>query len=640
MKNFLKKLFFYDRPAEGAFAGTTLLLVSLWLGPALFLLCGGLENCNSPIQWTRFWQLVFILPIPFCALYALTAWFHFYLRKFSGKKKTALVLIILALCVVMYLLCSDVNSPAGPAALILFFILLPLVLIPRVWTIILPRCACMLGACWLVWDGISGYPRFQLLFWFCGCLVLLLAGYVFSGFMYARAGQVPFRQLFGRGVRILWGCVAAVWLISLGMVFVNRVRADLAGKDLERHFARPFSVQALKTFYTNGRKVDAAFWDKLEKSAASTSKNWIKFKGGPISSSPEGVYPPELLKEFEALLERTGTFREEETMFDRPLPARDIEYQTGALAGVHLPELNLMREFCRWELWRIRFAVAKNDLPGALNALKRMKNASYYLVDKPSSLLAALVMIRCENYRLQGMELLLAAGIVPEEVLKEWQNELDGDDRKIPQINFDSLYPEAAMAQDACQAVIYGDGGVYEHSDAPIFQVRWLFPPMWYCSAICHYEVVRRFRVREFGAMPKIKLQLFGYLSGDRFPVYTQNKFDQLSARYRAMRALIRVEQEKRRTGKYPDTLENPPVDPFTGKPMRYKKGAIPVAESVWNVKKKYFDDSKVRSAEGIAVWSLGPNRKDDQGLDQYSGGPRGSDDVRAKMTFKKGARK
>ena len=29
MKTFLKKLFFYDRPAEGAFAGLTLLLVSL-----------------------------------------------------------------------------------------------------------------------------------------------------------------------------------------------------------------------------------------------------------------------------------------------------------------------------------------------------------------------------------------------------------------------------------------------------------------------------------------------------------------------------------------------------------------------------------------------------------------------------------
>ena len=63
MKDFLKKVFFFDRPAQGAFAGTTLLLVSLWLGPALFLLCGELANCNAPIS--QFWQLLFLLPVNF-----------------------------------------------------------------------------------------------------------------------------------------------------------------------------------------------------------------------------------------------------------------------------------------------------------------------------------------------------------------------------------------------------------------------------------------------------------------------------------------------------------------------------------------------------------------------------------------------
>ena len=635
MKTFLKKLFYLDAPAQGAFVGTTLLFVSLWLGPALFLLFGGLANCSSPIRWTHFWQLIFILPIPFCALYALASWFHFYRGEISGKKKLALIPVILALSAAAYLFCCDIESPAGPAVLLLFFILLPLVLIPWVWKIILLRCACLLGACWTAYTIRAGH--FQLLL-FTG-MVLLLAGYVFSGLMYARAAEIPFRQMFGRGVKILWGCVAAVYLISLGLVFVTRARTGLAVKDLQKHFAKPFSVQGLKTFYTNGRKVDAAFWDKLKKTADSTDNEWRKFdSSGLIASSPEGVYPPELLKEFEARMERTGTFREQETMFDRPLPARDIEYQTGALAGVILPELNLMREFCRWELWRIRFAAGKNDLPGALNALKRMKNASDYLVNKPSRLIAALVMIRCENYRLQGMELLLAAGTVPDAVLKEWQSELDRTDRKLPQINFDTLYPEAAMAHDMCQAAVYGDGGEYEHSDAPIFLVRWLFPPMWYCAARCHYEVVRRFRVRRYGTMPKIEPSLFGDLSGDRFPVIMQHKFDQLSALYRAMRALIGVELEKRRTGKYPDTLANPPTDPF-GRPMRYLKGTIPISEPVWDAKRKRFEENKVRTAEGIAIWSLGANGKDDRGLDQYGGGPHGSDDVRVKMIFKKGAR-
>jgi len=617
MKDFLKKVFFFDRPAQGAFAGTTLLLVSLWLGPALFLLCGGLANCNAPIS--RFWQLLFLLPVPLCALYALTSWFHFYLREFAGKKKTVLVLILLALAVVMYLLCSDIQSPAGPVSLILFFILVPLALIPRVWKIILLRCACLLGAFWLVWTIDSG-SCFELQLY--GSTALLLAGYVFSGLMYAQAAQIPFRQIFGRGVKILWGCVAAGYLISMGMVFVTRARTERAVKDLEKHFAKPFSAQGLKTFYTNGRKVDAAFWNKIEKTMDSIEKEWQKIGSrGLIASSPEGVYPQETLKEFEALMERSGALRELEKMFDRPLPARDIDYKDGELAAVLLPELNRIREFCRWELWQIRFAAGKNDLPSALNVLKRMKNASDYLVNKPSSLIATLVMIGCERYRMQGMEVLLSSGIVTVPVLKQWQSELDRDERKIPQINFDSLYTEAVFAHDVFQAIDRGKDMIYGEPSAPVYRICWFFPPMVYSIFRSQLDLMRRLQVREFGALPRSswKLQIWD----NSFPVKTQQKFDRLSAMYRAMRALIGVELEKRRTGKYPDALAKPPVDPFTGKPMLYRKGRITVNDPVWLPEWKRFDNKAVRHVEGVEIVSAGPNRKNDVG---------------ARMIFKQGS--
>ena len=524
MKDFLKKVFFADCPAQGVFAGFTLVLVLLWLVPALYLWCGGPMNFRPPVR-----------------------------------------MIFLAAAV-------------------------------------------------------------------------LLAVYLLAGFLLARKAQIPFRKMFGRGVGILWGLTAAVYLISLGMAFAARARADRVVRDLEKHFAKPFSAQGLKTFYTNGRKIDTAFWDKLEKTTVSVEKGWQKFESrGLISSSPEGVYPPELLKRFGALMDRSDALRELEKMFDRPLPARDIDYKDGALAGVLLPELNRMREFCRWELWRVRFAVEKNDLPGALNALKRMKTASDYLVDKPSSLIATLVMIGCENYRMQALEVLLAGGNVPETVLKQWQDELEQDDRKVPQINFDSLYTEAVFAHDVCLAIARGQGDdVFGFSAAPFYRLRWLFPPVWYRFARCSEDLMRRFRVREFGAMPEMKRDsdLFADLVGNAFPVKVQQKFNQLSARYRAMRALIGVELEKRKTGKYPDRLENPPVDPFTGKPMIYRKGMLTLNDPVWNAKKKSFDSNTVRSAEGVAVWSLGANGKDDLGV-HYGGGPKGSDDVRAKMIFK-----
>ena len=653
MKDFLKKEFYSDRPAEGAFAGTTLLLVLLWLAPSVILLFGG----PMDLSVVKKESLIFFLPLPCLVLYVLTAWFHFY-RKTAGNKKTVLFTGAFLLFSFFYLFFG--GPLPGLVIPMLPVILAPVILIPQVWKFALARGLCLVGAAGILgwvcrlnqqarnftlnYGLVNGPPQgwmyFELLL-FSGT-VLLLAGYLLSGLMYARTAQIPFRQMFGRGIKILWVCVAAVYLISLGMAFITRIRADRAVIDLEKHFSNPFSAQGLKNFYTNGRKVDAAFWDKLEKTAVSVEKEWEKFESrGLISSSPEGVYPPELLKKFEALMERSEPLRELEKMFDRPLPARDIKYQLGAFAGVLLPELNLMRGFCRWELWRIRFAAGKNDLPGALNALKRMKTASDYLVDKPSCLIAVLVMIACENYRMLALEVLLSSGIVTEPVLKQWQNELEQADRKIPQINFDSLYTEAAMVHDLYRLIVRG-GWLYGLWPAPFYyRLRWFFPSLWYRCAQNRSDMMRRLKVRGFGSMPKMKRTdvLLGGMSGNDLPVNIQHKFDQLSVRYRAARALIGVELEKRKTGKYPDKLENPPVDPFTGKPMLYRKGAIPVSEPVWNVKKKFFDANTVRSAEGIAIWSLGANGKDDHGQNAYGGGPKDSDDIRAKMIFKKGDR-
>ena len=172
MKDFLKKLFFTDRPAQGisaklsfswgksfstdspaqgAFAGTTLLLVSLWLAPALFLLCGGPMDFSRWEKWTFPWQMVFFLPIPCLLLYVLTAWFHFY-RERAGNKKTALFTGAFLLFSFFYLFFG--GPLPGLAIPILPVILAPVILIPRVWKFALARGFCLLGAA-----GILGTRR-------------------------------------------------------------------------------------------------------------------------------------------------------------------------------------------------------------------------------------------------------------------------------------------------------------------------------------------------------------------------------------------------------------------------------------------------------------------------------------------------
>ena len=642
MKDFLKKLCYYDHPAEGAFAAETFLLLLPGIALALYLLCGGsLFDRKFVFGFFLSWPVLpsIRLIIELAVLLTLTAWFSFYRREVMQNKKTALFLCAVILIAVLYGYCG------GPLPWLAIFLILltltPLVLIYREWKVILLRGACLIGAAvclaiscdyvliffrWVYIDrflhGDIGLERVNLeLLTFSG-MILLLGGYLLSGLMYARAAKIPFRNMFGLGIRIMWGLVAAIYLVSLGMAFVTSAKADHAVKELEEHFAKSFSASDVTAFYRNGRKVDADFWKKVEAVSDAVEKNWKDFDSrGPISSSPECIYPPEVLKEFEILMSNSASLRELETLFDGPLPARKITYETRYMGAVLLPELNWIREFCRWELWRIRFAAERKDLPGAIDALKRMEFALDYLVNKPSSLIATLVMMGCERYRMQGMEVLLSSGIVTEPVLKQWQSGLERADRKIPQLNFDCLYLEAAMMEDTCQSIAHG-GDFFGARNPSIYKLRWLYPPMWYYCAKDRYNLLRHFQVRKFGEMPDVKHK-YG-LPAD-YPVsdQTQQKFDRLSAMYRTMRALIGVELEKRRTGKYPDTLANPPVDPFTGKPMLYRKGRITVNDPVWIGGRKKFDNKAVRQVNGIEIISAGPNRKNDVG---------------ARMIFKQGS--
>jgi len=94
-------------------------------------------------------------------------------------------------------------------------------------------------------------------------------------------------------------------------------------------------------------------------------------------------------------------------------------------------------------------------------------------------------------------------------------------------------------------------------------------------------------------------------------------------ARLRAQRALIAVELEKRRTGKYPAVLKDPPTDPFTGRPMKYRVGRIKYA--VRKMEENTRTETVIRTADGVAVWSVGANGRDDGGVSdfpRYGGDP------------------
>ena len=91
--------------------------------------------------------------------------------------------------------------------------------------------------------------------------------------------------------------------------------------------------------------------------------------------------------------------------------------------------------------------------------------------------------------------------------------------------------------------------------------------------------------------------------------------YSELKARFLLLETMLKLEQEKRKIGGYPESApEWLPLDPFTGRKFHYKKGDMPILEAVHDPKTNQFRTVQ-RTVKAVALWSEGVNRKNDQGL-------------------------
>ena len=337
------------------------------------------------------------------------------------------------------------------------------------------------------------------------------------------------------------------------------------------------------------------------------------------------ILPEEVRRGWQAELERLEPLKRWEREMDQPFRPGFVPAKDGNL-GSQLAIPMDCRWFCCFERWKIVFLLKKDKPAEALEALHRMETALEFCRRNPAYLYE---LVWCEGTaRLNAMELLLADGRVPDPELERWAADLKRREKEVPELERQSIYVHALFLNDMFYHFAHSD------SSLPLYPLRWLYPPVWYYEARDRERVLSRYRHDRWRDFPAEKQTVPGIIGGYYYPpvFFWTHLTKTLTARYRAMRALIGIELEKRRTGKYPDTLENPPADPFTGKPMLYKKGKLPLIVRVWNPALGRLVSER-READGISVWSVGRNGKSEQGQDQMTV-RQYADDVRAKMLF------
>jgi|GEM_PF-5917411 len=445
-----------------------------------------------------------------------------------------------------------------------------------------------------------------------------VVGWALTGVALARRSDLPLRRIFGGRTAlllILWGAAYAV-MAAFALRSVRETRELIA--DLERKYGHPVTAEEVRRMYFTDRRVDREFWEKLpthyrESRIAVHScppgavREFFSASAGEIPASaaePWGEVPALAMEKWRRRFEGDPRVSEVAARLDAPLPACPREFRHGKLCSIELPELHTIRFLVQdYLVWHLRFALERRDATAAATALRRMEYAADYL-EKDVFPISILVWNLVERHRLEALERVIASGLSSDEALRELSGKLAAAQTRSSALERRARYGELAMWADVTahyRELLAAEGTVF-----PDLVVAAIFPSFWYAWEKNRQDLFSLWLTDDWLAADdpngrNMPLTMIGAPARRNLA----ERFGSLRARYAGMRVLIAAELERRRTGRFPETLPDLPADPFTGRPLHYRVGKFRERIPVWNAGAREFS-SAVRPVEGAAVWSIG----------------------------------
>lgn len=630
MKHLLRKVFFVDEPAQGAFFGWTLLFTMPWFWlvwifrnndtirnlwifdfPSTFLL-NSLDACSAFVALVLLIYAVFL-----CTRISPQAWRN---PNYRGKRcLTAVGAFLLAACVafVFWVIIKTLISEAAYTYREHFYR----------DTDISDKLG-IHGNGW-GWFALAG-------------VAMLVAAYFLIGKIISWSANVPYRKLIGKSVLALWSLLIASYVFCAAMALHATAKYHAAVEELSRYFGRPLTATALAEVYCNGRKPDAAFWSTIK---ALTPNYYAEQLAGldhfysSIYTEPDAILPENVYSEWKTWFLGNENFKALAKMLEQPLPPAERPYHDDELlSNMRLPELLLCRGLARWELWHQRFALEDGDVQAFKQSLQRMENISAYQ-QNDSLMIGSLVWIALERMRFASISKVISHQEVETDWLLEQSKNLSDLENIVPRIHRMSIYSEAALAVNTLELVPYMDKDDCDRPGVKLSELRWILPPAWWNLARNAEGLVRAYMISDWSDFPGQETDnlFISLLSGALRTAAL--RFSALIAESRLLRGLIEAELIKRKEGSYPEQMENLLIDPFSGQPLRYKKGpcvvSVPVfkkTENFYSSEIEYGMDMEERTIEAVQVWSVGPDGVDDGGIreiPEYGSKEKEKDDLR-----------
>ena len=478
-------------------------------------------------------------------------------------------------------------------------------------------------------------------------VALLATGYVCLGKTIAGIGQVPYSQLWTKGVKTLWMFFIAIYILSwaMGLVAVHASRNAVA--ELERSLGKPVTPEALAEIYYHGQQPDADFWKKLKEtepsallnpeeeqeektiniedsdteSAEDETEKDKKISWNTIYMTMDGLafaeaIPQEIIDRWKTdFLDKPET-KAWEALFDQPLPPSAREYSASSLLiGTMFSELSFGRTLCRYENSRIRIALDSKDFSAVEAALTRMRNVSGYY-ENDTFLISGLVWIACEALQMNALAHIIDSGQPSDEWLRQLDRWLESRERIVESVQWNSFYGEAVTGLNMFKAMEKGIHVTDTMSCTPINLnlLNWLIPQTMFFFGLETAGLADLYRKGiEKGYRQTRPHGLFASMLQPTMEI-GEKKYKAIIAEYRIMRGLVAAELHRRQHGSFPSEMKLLEDPLSSGESLKYQCGEVEVNQYVWNAEKKKCEQQQ-RKIHGVKIWTLGLNGMDNNGL-------------------------
>ena len=600
MKPILRKIFYWDNPAQGAFFHASLLLTLPWMAYAIwcFLVPFLLGLPSLSLAGVLLCILLLIAPaiagieaffMAVCLVRLAVGWRQ--LRK-DGIARSRLPMVVVALVVLFWL------SEA------VFF----------VWFLI-------------GWSHFVG-PM----------MIATLAGYFCLAYGLARLQEINYKSLFTKSIVRLWKFFAVAYVLVFCLAFFNHLSARRNCEEVETYFGHQPTCEARDEWIAKECVIDMDFWKKAQEILQRRPKpEGFSTEDDELASAPNIEWTsPYITKWTEKELEygrrrlmKIPDLEVLEEMFDAPVPQclyknlwNDIEAK------------DTMRIVFQFERWRLFFALEDKDAEGAMARCRCLFNILLCFMELGKR--GANCGFRSYNrYYLKSLEEIASSRLLSDAQLGDLLDGLQKLDDAYMDVRKGMVYGMAIRYKNEfhlhdgsfwggeAPPVIYQlfcqfdvvESGHWERR-SPLRQLQqWLcriaIPQFWWRAANEKRIVAKMLMDEDLDwAHLNRKGSVIALIdfNWDAWSWSSKDVYRREQARKRAVVGAIEVLRAYGKAGEYPEVLPATVEDPFTGETMKYRVGEC--------LQHEYYPITTITEIQAIQVWSVGPNKTDDDGLD------------------------